>query len=71
MQQDSQQQTYEPFLEQLQASHENMAQIAAYCRQFYAAPDMPASDYQAAVEQTKTYALQGVSSVAYLIEQVA
>lgn len=58
-------------LQELSASASNLNQIAEYCRTMYAVPDLPPHQYEEYFNQAKTYALQGLSAVAFQFDQYA
>jgi hypothetical protein len=58
-------------IEELKSSAEKLGQLAAYCRSFYAQPELPRAEYKSALEQTKTFAVQSLSTVAYQLGAAA
>lgn len=58
-------------IQELRSSAERLEQIAAYCRTLYAQPDMPKEQYRLAMDQTKSYTIQALSTVAYQMGQAS
>lgn len=56
-------------LAELQTARNNLGDIVAYCRGLYAEPNMSASHYGQAIEQSRTYASQSMSALAYQVNQ--
>jgi hypothetical protein len=58
-------------VQELRTSQKNLDQVAAYCRTLYEEPDIPREQYVESLQQTKGYAMQALTSVAYQLNQAA
>ena len=58
-------------LKDFSQASDNLDQIAAYCRSLYASPNMPRAQYEEVLAETRGYAEQSVSSLAYQIASAA
>ena len=56
---------------ELKASAVNLQQISAYCRSLFTNPNLSRDEFQRAAEQSRSFALQSVSALAYQLNQFA